>query len=81
MLYLKDALRNVMIETGRLSLTDRIDIINVTTNETDWAHVELYVYHERKKKPFIYWNICVNMARNQAYWDKSTFEWLRPLHK
>ena len=73
---IKEALRNVMVKTGRISPKDRITIGNTITNGTDWVRVEIYAYHGRQKKPFVYWNLCVNMARNQVYWDKSTFYYI-----
>ena len=73
---IKEALRNVMVETGRISPKDRITIGNTITNGTDCVRIKIYAYHGRQKKPFVYWNLCVNMARNQVYWDKSTFYYI-----
>lgn len=69
---IKEAIQNAMISTGRLSPQDRMEIDEIT-QEGDYARVSLLAYHGRQKKPFIYWNICVDMARELIHWDTSTF--------
>lgn len=68
--------RNSLIETGRISQKDRIEIIEKIVNESDYVRIGLYAYHGRKKKPFVYWNICVDVARELVHWDTSTFYYL-----
>lgn len=68
--------RNALIETGRISQKDRIEIIEKIVNESDYVRIGLYAYHGRKKKPFVYWNICIDVARELVHWDTSTFYYL-----
>ena len=71
----QEAIKNSLIETGRISSKDNIKIIG-KTESGDIARVEIYVNHGRQKKPFVYWNICVDMARDLIHWDTSTFYYL-----
>ena len=69
-------IKNALISTGRISAKDRIEIVEKSANGNDYARVGLYVYHGRKKTPFVYWNICVDVARELIHWDTSTFYYL-----
>ena len=40
---------------------------------SDFAKVLVEVYKPKKRKPCIAWELCINIARKQIYWDKSTF--------
>ena len=73
---IQTAVRNALIETGRISQKDRIEIIEKIVNESDYVRIGLYAYHGRKKNPFVYWNICVDVARELVHWDTSTFYYL-----
>jgi len=67
------ALENVLRSTGRISPKDRIEIVEKSCGSSDYARIGLYAYHGRKKQPFVYWNLCVDMAREIVRWDTSTF--------
>ena len=69
-------IKNALISTGRISTKDRIEIVEKSANWNDYARVGLYAYHGRKKIPFVYWNICVDVARELIHWDTSTFYYL-----
>ena len=69
-------IKNALISTGRISAKDRIEIVEKSANGNDYARVGIYAYHGRKKTPFVYWNICVDVARELIYWDTSTFCYL-----
>ena len=69
-------IKNALISTGRISAKDRIEIVEKSANGNDYARVGLYAYHGRKKTPFVYWNICVDVARELIHWDTSTFYYL-----
>lgn len=71
-----EAIENVMKQTGRLSPKDRVEIYHVEAGASDIARVEVYAYHGRWKTPFVYWNLCVNRARELVYWDHSTFYYI-----
>lgn len=73
---IQTALKNALIITSRISTKDRIEIIEKSANGNDYARVGLYAYHGRKKTPFVYWNICVDVARELIHWDTSTFYYL-----
>lgn len=73
---IQTALKNALIGTGRISPKDRIEIIEKSANQSDYVRVGLYAYHGRKKSPFVYWNICVDVARELIHWDTSTFYYL-----
>ena len=69
-------IKNALISTGRISTKDRIEIVEKSANGNNYARVGLYAYHGRKKIPFVYWNICVDVARELIHWDTSTFHYL-----
>ena len=69
-------IKRALISTGRISTNDRIEIVEKSANGNDYAMVGLYAYHGRKKMPFVYWNICVDVARELIHWDTSTFCYL-----
>lgn len=73
---IQTALQRALIDTGRISPKDRIEIIEKSCNSGDYVRVGLNAYHGRKKQPFVYWNICVDMARELIHWDTSTFYYL-----
>lgn len=73
---IQTAIKNVLIGTGRISSKDRIEIIEKSVNENDYVRVGIYAYHGRKKIPFVYWNICIDVARELIHWDTSTFYYL-----
>ena len=74
---IQTAIRNALVETGRISPRDRIEIISKSGEvASDYVRIEVNVFHGRRKKPFVYWNISVNMARELIYWDASTFVYL-----
>ena len=73
---IQTAIKNTLIGTGRISSKDRIEIIEKSANGNDYVRVGIYAYHGRKKIPFVYWNICVDVARELIHWDTSTFYYL-----
>ena len=73
---IQTAIKNALIVAGRISQKDRIEIIEKSVNENDYVRVGIYAYHGRKKIPFVYWNICIDVARELIHWDTSTFYYL-----
>lgn len=72
---IQNTLRNLLVNTGRISSKDRIEIIGKSVSG-DFARIEIHAFHGRKKHPFVYWNICVDMARELVHWDTSTFYYI-----
>lgn len=74
---IKTAINNVLVSTGRISVKDRIEIIGKSGDPaSNYVRVEIHAFHGRKKKPYVYWNICVDMARELVRFDNSTFIYL-----
>lgn len=71
-LMIESELTCALISTGRIGPKDRIEIIE-KTESGDYARIGIIAFHGRQKKPFVYWNICVDMARELIHWDASTF--------
>jgi hypothetical protein len=69
---IREALENALRETGRLPKNGRAEIQSITTNRSDYVRVEVLTYRGRSKKPVMYWNICVDMARELIHWDTTT---------
>ena len=70
-------IRNVLVSTGRIGPKDRIEIIGKSGDPaSNYARIEVHVFHGRRKIPYVYWNICVDMARELVLWDTSTFIYL-----
>ena len=70
------ALRQALIETGRIGPKDRIEIIEKSIGTSEYARFGLYVYHGRKKEAFVYWNLCVDMTHETVSWDGATFYYI-----
>ena len=74
MMILRDAIQKSMIESGRLSAGEKIEIISIEgESSSDYRRVELLAYKKRCRKPFMCWNICLDIARNIIHWDTTTF--------
>jgi hypothetical protein len=77
MTILKQALLNNLIDTGRLPTGASIDIQSITGDAgSDYRRIELTATRKHCKKPYMYWNICVDIARNLIRWDTTTFYYL-----
>lgn len=76
---MKDKLAYVLRSTGRIGPKDRVEIVEIVETISgggDYARVGLYAYHGRRKQPYVYWNLCIDMARELVHWDTSTFYYL-----
>lgn len=73
---IKTTITKVLVSTGRISPKDRIEIIETSGCESDYARIGLYVYRGRRKHPYVYWNICIDMPRGLILWESSTFYYL-----
>ena len=74
---LRTNLQNLMIETGRIPVGSTIAIESISGDTgSDYRRVEVLATKKRCHKAFMYWNICINIARNQVCWDTSTFYYL-----
>jgi len=70
-------IHNVLAEKGIAGLDWRIKIISKEIiGKSDFAKVLVEVYEPRKRKPCMNWDLCINIVREQIYWDKSTFVYL-----
>lgn len=77
MTILKQALLKNLIDTGRLPAGASIDIQSITGDAgSDYRRVELTATRKRCKKPYMCWNICVDIARDLIRWDTTTFYYL-----
>lgn len=77
MTILKDAIQKAMIETGRLPEGSKIEIISIEGEQySDFRRIEILAYKKRCRKPFMSWNISLNIVRNLIHWDTSTFYYL-----
>lgn len=70
-----EMIRLALVSTGRISPSDHIGIENVTQSG-DYARLDVFAYHGRQKKPYVYWNICVDTVRELIHWDESTFHFV-----
>lgn len=71
------AIRNALVSTGRIGPKDRIEIIGKSGDPaSNYVRIEIHAFHGRRKMPYVYWNICVDMARELVHWDTSTFVYL-----
>lgn len=73
---IQDAIENALRETGRLPKNGRAEIQAITAQSSDYARVEVLTYRGRSKKPVMYWNICVDVARELIRWDTTTFNYM-----
>ena len=74
---LRSKLQELLIKTGRLPEGSTITIESVSGDAfSDYRRVEVNATKKRCRKPYMYWNICINIARDQVIWDSSTFYYL-----
>lgn len=71
MIDIKMLIFQAMVDTGRLSNTDRIEIVE-DVHFGEYARVGITAFHAGKKKPYKYWNICVDTVRKEVVWDTTT---------
>jgi len=77
MMIIKDQLLQALIDTGRLSPGSKIEILSIEGEpRSDYRRIEILATKKHCKKPFMYWNICVDTARELIHWDTSTFYYL-----
>lgn len=77
MQILKAELLARLIETSRLPAGSSIDIISIEGEPySDYRRIELLATKKRCRKPFMSWNICIDVARNLIHWDTTTFYYL-----
>lgn len=68
---IKALIFKAMIDTGRLSDTDRIEIVEYIHFDK-YARVGITAFHARKKKPFQYWNLCIDTVNKDVVWETTT---------
>lgn len=77
MQILRDELLKVMIESGRLPEGAKIDITSIEGEVySDYRRIELLAFKKRCRKPYMYWNIAVDITKNLVHWDTTTFYYL-----
>lgn len=68
--------KNALVNYGA-SLEDwRIEVLDVTSNTSDWADVTCTITKPHCRKPFVQWRLKMNMVRKIADFEKSTFCYL-----
>lgn len=74
---LETAIFNVFTERGITSSNWRIKVTNKEIiGQSDFAKVKVEVYEPRKRKPCMFWDLYINIVKEQIHWDKSTFNYL-----
>ena len=77
MMIMKEQLLARLIETGRAPAGSKIDILSVEGEAySDYRRVELTITKKRCRKPFVCWNISIDITRGLINWDTSTFYYL-----
>ena len=77
MTELKELLLARMIETGRLPAGSKIEITSIAGDTgSDYRRVEILATKKRCRKPYMYWNVCVDIARSLIRWDTTTYYYL-----
>ena len=75
---LKTAIEQAMRESGRMGKRHKLKIISISGDPgSNYVRVECHLHGARSSKPFMYWNLCVNMAKSLIYWEHSTFYQIR----
>lgn len=67
--------RNWLTEYGAISDGWRIKIADVTRRSagSDWLLIDIYIFKPRAKKPFYFWEMCVNEVRKIVDFEKCTY--------
>jgi hypothetical protein len=70
---LLEAIRQCMVETGRLCASDRLVLVQRNINYSDYAVVNVDAIHKRCKKPYANWELCIYKPKDQILWERSSF--------
>lgn len=68
---IKALIFQAMVDTGRMSKTDRIEIVEYI-HFNEYARVGITAFHARKEKPFQYWNLCIDTVNKDVVWETTT---------
>ena len=74
---LLDGIKAAMIDTGRMTEKSRIKLVEITGDRnSDYRRVTIEVIKPRCHKPFMVWNLCVDIVRELLFWETSTFYYI-----
>ena len=66
--------KNALVNYGAALENWKVNIIDTKVTSSDWTDVICTITKPRCRKPFIQWNLKMNIARNIVDFSKSTFE-------
>lgn len=77
MTKLEQMMLNALVNYGGANENWKVSVIGTDQKGySDYAIVKLFLTKPRSRKPDVYWEICVDMARGLAHFDKSTHQYL-----
>lgn len=69
--------KRVLVETGRMAEDDKLNLVEISGNAgSDYRTVVLEITKKRCRKPYMVWDLYVNMVRELVFFDRSHFEYL-----
>lgn len=74
MMTIEEYAKNALVNYGAALEDWKVKVLDVSGNKSsDWVTVTCTVTKKRCRKPFIIWDLKMNMARNIVDFEKSTF--------
>ncbi len=78
MTKLEQMMLNALVSYGGALPNWKVRVIETDQKGySDYATVKLYLTKPRNRKPDFYWEVCVDMARGLAHFEKSTYQRLK----
>ena len=68
--------KNALINYGAALESWKIKILNINADSGDWVDVTCTLTKPRCRKPFMQWELKINMAKNITDFLQSTFTYL-----
>lgn len=77
MMTITEMVENALVNYGAMLPGWKVEISETKSKPySDWVEVTCLITKKRCRKPFIEWNLAMNMARSITDFDKSNFRYL-----
>ena len=77
MMSIAEMAKNALVNYGAMLPDWKVEILGTEAKPySDWVEVTCQITKKRCRKPFIKWNLAMNMARSITDFEKSDFRYL-----
>lgn len=73
MQILRDWLAQELISQKKIDEDSTLDVTSITLQSgSKWTRIEALATRLRCRKPYMYWNICIDLDKEEIYWPTTT---------